>query len=139
MILVFILSLPHTRDPGYFLKYPENNNNEKNDLVRVQVLIGPRWLKEGTLACRRLDLGSQEVMLRAFVLQGVSGALAVLMKDAIKPNLMQTLEVSRAAPAFQKLSSDILQCSLESTVTCSCLSSHLSHSCDQGTVGVGKT
>lgn len=26
--------------------------------------------------------------------QGVSGALAVLMKDAIKPNLMQTLEVS---------------------------------------------
>lgn len=26
-------------------------------------------------------------------LQGVSGALAVLMKDAIKPNLMQTLEV----------------------------------------------
>jgi formyltetrahydrofolate synthetase len=25
---------------------------------------------------------------------GVSGALAVLMKDAIKPNLMQTLEVS---------------------------------------------
>lgn len=27
-------------------------------------------------------------------LQGVSGALTVLMKDAIKPNLMQTLEVS---------------------------------------------
>lgn len=26
--------------------------------------------------------------------QGVSGALAVLMKDAIKPTLMQTLEVS---------------------------------------------
>lgn len=26
-------------------------------------------------------------------MQGVSGALAVLMKDAIKPNLMQTLEV----------------------------------------------
>jgi methylenetetrahydrofolate dehydrogenase (NADP+) / methenyltetrahydrofolate cyclohydrolase / formyltetrahydrofolate synthetase len=25
---------------------------------------------------------------------GVGGALAVLMKDAIKPNLMQTLEVS---------------------------------------------
>ena len=25
--------------------------------------------------------------------QGVSGALAVLMKDAIRPNLMQTLEV----------------------------------------------
>lgn len=25
--------------------------------------------------------------------QGVSGALAVLMKDAIKPTLMQTLEV----------------------------------------------
>lgn len=28
-----------------------------------------------------------------FLLQGVSGALTVLMKDAIKPNLMQTLEV----------------------------------------------
>ena len=28
------------------------------------------------------------------LLQGVSGALAVLMKDAIRPNLMQTLEVS---------------------------------------------
>lgn len=27
--------------------------------------------------------------------QGVSGALAVLMKDAIKPTLMQTLEVRR--------------------------------------------
>lgn len=26
---------------------------------------------------------------------GVGGALAVLMKDAIKPNLMQSLEVSR--------------------------------------------
>lgn len=26
--------------------------------------------------------------------QGVSGALAVLMKDAIRPNLMQTLEVN---------------------------------------------
>ena len=26
-------------------------------------------------------------------LQGISGALAVLMKDAIRPNLMQTLEV----------------------------------------------
>lgn len=26
--------------------------------------------------------------------QGVTGALTVLMKDAIKPNLMQTLEVS---------------------------------------------
>lgn len=26
--------------------------------------------------------------------QGVTGALAVLMKDAVKPNLMQTLEVS---------------------------------------------
>lgn len=26
--------------------------------------------------------------------QGVSGALSVLMKDAIKPTLMQTLEVS---------------------------------------------
>ncbi|XP_008564471.1 PREDICTED: C-1-tetrahydrofolate synthase, cytoplasmic [Galeopterus variegatus] len=31
---------------------------------------------------------------------GVSGALTVLMKDAIKPNLMQTLEVSRVTPAF---------------------------------------
>lgn len=29
----------------------------------------------------------------SFPLQGVSGALTVLMKDAIKPNLMQTLEV----------------------------------------------
>lgn len=29
--------------------------------------------------------------------QGVSGALAVLMKDAIKPTLMQTLEVRRFA------------------------------------------
>lgn len=29
----------------------------------------------------------------SFALQGVSGALTVLMKDAIKPNLMQTLEV----------------------------------------------
>lgn len=29
-----------------------------------------------------------------FFFQGVTGALAVLMKDAIKPNLMQTLEVS---------------------------------------------
>lgn len=28
--------------------------------------------------------------------QGVSGALAVLMKDAIKPTLMQTLEVRHA-------------------------------------------
>lgn len=28
-----------------------------------------------------------------FLLQGVCGALTVLMKDAIKPNLMQTLEV----------------------------------------------
>ena len=27
------------------------------------------------------------------IVQGVSGALTVLMKDAIKPNLMQTLEV----------------------------------------------
>lgn len=27
--------------------------------------------------------------------QGVSGAMAVLMKDAIKPTLMQTLEVRR--------------------------------------------
>lgn len=31
--------------------------------------------------------------MERFSLQGVSGALAVLMKDAIKPNLMQTLEV----------------------------------------------
>lgn len=31
---------------------------------------------------------------------GVSGALAVLMKDAIKPNLMQTLEVCRYNPRF---------------------------------------
>ena len=30
-----------------------------------------------------------------FCVQGVSGALAVLMKDAIRPNLMQTLEVSQ--------------------------------------------
>lgn len=30
----------------------------------------------------------------SFFFQGVTGALAVLMKDAIKPNLMQTLEVS---------------------------------------------
>ena len=29
-----------------------------------------------------------------FPLQGVSGALTVLMRDAIRPNLMQTLEVS---------------------------------------------
>ena len=29
--------------------------------------------------------------------QGVSGALAVLMKDAIKPTLMQTLEVSHSS------------------------------------------
>lgn len=29
---------------------------------------------------------------------GVSGALTVLMKDVIKPNLMQTLEVSREPP-----------------------------------------
>ena len=29
--------------------------------------------------------------------QGVSGALAVLMRDAIKPNLMQTLEVGPPA------------------------------------------
>jgi len=28
--------------------------------------------------------------------QGVSGALEVLMKDAIRPNIMQTLEVSLA-------------------------------------------
>ena len=27
-------------------------------------------------------------------IQGVGGALAVLMKDAIRPNLMQTLEVN---------------------------------------------
>lgn len=32
--------------------------------------------------------------------QGVSGALAVLMKDAIKPTLMQTLEVSDARQPF---------------------------------------
>lgn len=32
-------------------------------------------------------------MMYGFSLQGVSGALTVLMKDAIKPNLMQTLEV----------------------------------------------
>jgi hypothetical protein len=37
-------------------------------------------------------------MLRGLVLQGVSGALTVLMKDAIKPNLMQTLEVSWLTP-----------------------------------------
>ena len=29
---------------------------------------------------------------RVFVTQGCGGALAVLMKDAIRPNLMQTLE-----------------------------------------------
>jgi len=28
-----------------------------------------------------------------FLLKGVGGALTVLMRDAIKPNLMQTLEV----------------------------------------------
>lgn len=37
-------------------------------------------------------------MFHGLVLQGVSGALTVLMKDAIKPNLMQTLEVSRVPP-----------------------------------------
>jgi len=31
---------------------------------------------------------------------GASGALAVLMKDAIKPNLMQTLEVLASAVLF---------------------------------------
>jgi hypothetical protein len=31
---------------------------------------------------------------------GVSGALAVLMKDAIKPNLMQTLQVNLHVPGF---------------------------------------
>lgn len=36
---------------------------------------------------------------------GVSGALAVLLKDAIKPNLMQTLEVS----IFFAFSSSVLQ------------------------------
>lgn len=32
-------------------------------------------------------------VIKCFSLQGVCGALTVLMKDAIKPNLMQTLEV----------------------------------------------
>lgn len=34
-------------------------------------------------------------VMRCLSLQGVSGALTVLMKDAIKPNLMQTLEVGK--------------------------------------------
>lgn len=34
---------------------------------------------------------------------GVGGALAVLMKDAIKPNLMQTLEVRNLASHYGRI------------------------------------
>lgn len=45
------------------------------------------------LDCLYKYCGNKVVIMERFYLQGVSGALAVLMKDAIKPNLMQTLEV----------------------------------------------
>lgn len=38
---------------------------------------------------------SSLTLFSLFLSQGVSGALSVLMKDAIKPTLMQTLEVRR--------------------------------------------
>lgn len=40
-----------------------------------------------------VDSGLERFFLIFHSVQGVSGALTVLMRDAIKPNLMQTLEV----------------------------------------------
>ena len=39
------------------------------------------------------DDGSNVSLTYQCTCQGVSGALTVLMKDAVRPNLMQTLEV----------------------------------------------
>ena len=50
--------------------------------------------------CQKAGCLLAGIHTRAFALQGVSGALTVLMKDAVKPNLMQTLEVSRVTAAF---------------------------------------
>lgn len=45
--------------------------------------------------------------------QGVSGALAVLMKDAIKPTLMQTLEVRRFAQTLPSVRKEKRLCCTE--------------------------
>ena len=40
-----------------------------------------------------MSLVVHPVLMLHWRVQGVSGALEVLMKDAIRPNIMQTLEV----------------------------------------------